>query len=202
MYSITPTSLFRSIITYMLITVFILLTKKTDIVYSQMVMGGNMDSKITKEVVCHACNATIQEIGKALKLKAGSKRPEADVMDIIADICKMDSFKIYDFPPPKMIKACHKVMDKSEELLEQLFVKKPYLTLKEIEEAGCKVSCKGVDKTKKSSSNMGTGGSVQPDVFVDGVPQSFGNSMPNNEEQQERRRKKKKKKKKVNLLMN
>eukprot|EP00944_MAST-04C_sp_MAST-4C-sp1_P008114 g8114.t1 len=134
-------------------------------------MGGDMNGKLTKEVICHACGATVKEINKALKLKAGSKRPEAEVMDIISDVCKMDSFKIYDYPPPKMIRACHKVMDTSEELLEQLFTKRPYLSEEEIEEKGCKKACKGVDKTKDASSRG-------PDVYVDGVPQKLGSAKP------------------------
>jgi hypothetical protein len=197
-------STFFSRVATLVLLLFVTISEKSDLVNGQVVMGGNMNGKITKEVVCHACGATIKEINKALILKAGSKRPEADVMDVMADICKMDSFKIYDYPPPKMIKACQKVLDKSDELLEKLFLQKPHLSVEEIEEAGCKKSCKGVDKTKKASTNMGAGGSVEPDVFVDGVPQSFGSSMPNEggsniksvKKKKKKKRKKKKKKKK------
>ena len=131
----------------------------------------------------------MKEINKALKLKAGSKRPEAEVMDVISDVCKMDSFKIYDYPPPKMIRACQKVMDTSEELLEQLFTKKPYLSEEEIEEKGCKKACKGVDKTKDASSR-------DPDVYVDGVPQKLGSAKPDESTPKRKKSKKKKSKKK------
>ncbi len=156
---------------------------------SQVMMGGDMNGKLTKEVICHACGATVKEINKALKLKAGSKRPEAEVMDIISDVCKMDSFKIYDYPPPKMIRACQKVMDTSEELLEQLFTKRPYLSEEEIEEKGCKKACKGVDKTKDASSR-------DPDVYVDGVPQKLGSAKPDESKPKRKKSKKKKSKKK------
>ena len=106
-------------------------------------------------------------------------------MDIIAYICKMDSFGVPTIF--LLVKACHKVMDKSEELLEQLFVKKPYLTLKEIEEAGCYL-VKVLIKPRNHQAI--SGGSVQPDVFVDGVP--FGNSMQNEEQQKEGKKKKEK----------
>ena len=157
--------------------------------FSQVMMGGDMNGKLTKEVICHACGATVKEINKALKLKAGSKRPEAEVMDVISDVCKMDSFKIYDYPPPKMIRACQKVMDTSEELLEQLFTKKPYLSEEEIEEKGCKKACKGVDKTKDASSR-------DPDVYVDGVPQKLGSAKPDESKPKRKKSKKKKSKKK------
>ena len=193
-------STFFSMVATLVLLLFITISEKSELVSGQVVMGGNMNGKITKEVVCHACGATIKEINKALSLKAGSKRPEADVMDVMSDICKMDSFKIYDYPPPKMIRACQKVLDRSDELLEKLFLQKPHLSVEEIEEVGCKESCRGVDKTKKTSTNMGAGGTVEPDVFVDGVPQSFGSSMPNeggsNIKPTKKRNKKKRKKKK------
>ena len=116
--------------------------------FSQVMMGGDMNGKLTKEVICHACGATVKEINKALKLKAGSKRPEAEVMDVISDVCKMDSFKIYDYPPPKMIRACQKVMDTSEELLEQLFTKSHIYLKRKLRKRDARKHVKGWIKPK------------------------------------------------------
>ena len=70
--------------------------------------------------LCHVCRSTTLEIDKALKY-TGSKRSESDVMDVLADICKFDSFKVYDFPPPKMVAMCKQIMDTHEETFELHF---------------------------------------------------------------------------------
>ena len=35
-------------------------------------------------------------------------------------------------------------------------------------------SCENVDRSKKSYTNMVSGGSVDPDVYFNGIPQKFG----------------------------
>jgi hypothetical protein len=138
-------------------------------VVGQMMMGG-AGNKITPEIVCHACGAVLKEVEKVLKLKAGSRRSESDVMDAVAGICVSESFKIYDYPPPKMIKACQKVMDDHDEDVEQAFLRKPKLTVADIEEIVCKKPCKGVDRTAPPSTMSSSNSPAQPDVYMDGVP--------------------------------
>ena len=159
---------------------------------AQVVFGG--DDKITPEVVCHACGATIKEIEKVLKLKAGSRRSESDVMDAVAGICTDKSFKIYDYPPPKMIKACQKLMDDHDEDFESAFMKKPALSTDEIEAIVCKKPCKNVDKTKPASTMMGNGAS--PDVYMDGVPVKTNTQRVDSGAQPSKKKRKKKSKKK------
>ena len=141
-------------------------------------MGGIYGRKITPKVVCHACHACVVEVEKILELTATSNRREVDVIDAIAGICDPKYFKIYDYPPLKMARACQKVLDASDELLERLFLTVPRLSAKEIEEKGCMISCKNIDRRKQSHTNMGSGGSVDPDVYFNGIPQKFGSLNP------------------------
>lgn len=160
------------ILTYAIVS--LVLTSRFQMSSAQGPMGGVYGRKITPEVVCHACHACVVEVEKILGLTTTSNRREVDVIDAIAGICDKKYFKIYDYPPLKMVHACHKVLDGSDELLERLFLTVPRLSTKEIEQKGCMKSCENVDRSKKSYTNMVSGGSVDPDVYFNGIPQKFG----------------------------
>ena len=111
--------------------------------------------------LCHVCRSTTIEVDKALTT-TGSKRGESDVMDVLQDICKFDSFKVYDYPPPKMVSMCKKVMDSHEETFELKFQDKS-LNVDALQNEICASFCEGIDVTKKRAPE-------QPQVFMDGEP--------------------------------
>ena len=138
--------------------------------------------------LCHVCRSTTMEVDKAL-IKKGSKRSESDVMDILSDICKFASFKVYDYPPPKMVSMCKDVMDTHEENFEVAFQDKS-LNVDQLQENICKSFCDGIDTSKKRAPE-------QPQVFMDGEPvETNQNQAPPSKKKKSKKKKKKKKKNK------
>ena len=139
--------------------------------------------------LCHVCRSVATEVDKAL-IKTGSKRSESDVMDVLSTICKFESFKVYDFPPPKMVTFCKEVMDSHEETFELNFQDKS-LSLESLQSNICSDLCAGIDVNKEREPE-------QPQVFMDGEPVNTENqrSPPPPEPSKKKKRKKKKKKSK------
>ena len=129
---------------------------------------------------------------KALASK-GSKRSESDVMDALAGLCDMQSFRVYDFPPPKMVKLCQKVLDSEEEAFERVFQKAGKSgKVSEMQDKICGAAfCKGIDVTKKRPAG-------KPQVFMDGEPidTEGGVELPPRRKKKKKKKKKKTKKKK------
>ena len=146
--------------------------------------------------LCHVCRSTTTEVDKALK-HTGSKRSESDVMDVLSNICKFDSFKVYDFPPPKMVAMCKQVLDTHEETFELQFQDKS-LKLNTLKEIICKSFCDGIDLNKVRKQE-------QPQVFMDGEPMDTdrvqtppSRPSPTKKKKKKKTTKKKKKKNKKN----
>ena len=139
--------------------------------------------------LCHVCRSTAIEVDKALT-KTGSKRGESDIMDVLSDICKFESFKVYDFPPPKMVSMCKQVMDSHDEQFELAFQDRS-LKVEGLQEKICASFCEGIDVTKERVPE-------KPQVFMDGEPvETAGGAPPTSSGQTKKKTKKKKKKKKM-----
>ena len=140
--------------------------------------------------LCHACRATVTEVDKALTAK-GSRRGESDVMDALAGVCSMQSFRVYDFPPPKMIKLCQRVLDAEEEAFERVFTRAGKAgKVAEIQEKVCgRAFCEGVDVNKKRPTG-------KPQVFMDGEPVNTEDSVQLPPRKKKKKKKSKKKTKK------
>ena len=154
--------------------------------------GGGPVSAGSDADLCHACRASVTELDKALASK-GSKRSESDVMDALAGLCDMQSFRVYDFPPPKMVKLCQKVLDSEEEAFERVFQKAGKSgKVSEMQDKICGAAfCKGIDVTKKRPAG-------KPQVFMDGEPidTEGGVELPPRRKKKKKKKKKKTKKKK------
>jgi hypothetical protein len=108
-------------------------------------------SDVSAEALCAACKAVVNEVEKKLTgFSKKSKRGEGDVIAAIESICNVDHFRTYDYAPPRMLKACERLIE-NDAALEQLFVRK--LPPTEIEQQFCfgpvTKSCVGVDMSKK-----------------------------------------------------
>ncbi|EKX39595.1 hypothetical protein GUITHDRAFT_114321 [Guillardia theta CCMP2712] len=127
-----------------------------------MIMGQpGMPKKLEKEHICAGCRATVTEIAK--KAGPAHKRFESRVMEVMDEVCKMESFRIYDFPPPTMVQACKVFLGDHEDTVEQSILAQKSDSLETLIDKICwkqtKV-CEGVDTTKQE----------RPTVYMDGKP--------------------------------
>jgi hypothetical protein len=106
-----------------------------------------------------ACRATVEQLDKLI----GRKRGEGDVMAALESVCDASRFRTYDFIPPKMVLGCERLLE-FEEHIERLFLAKPPLERKAIEEQLCfselTSACLNVDPTNPQNKD--------PSVFIDG----------------------------------
>lgn len=106
-----------------------------------------------------ACRATVEQLDKLI----GRKRTEGDVMSALESVCEASRFRTYDFIPPKMVLGCERLLE-FEEHIERLFLAKPPLERKAIEEQLCfselTSACLNVDPTNPQNKD--------PSVFIDG----------------------------------
>lgn len=93
----------------------------------------------------------------------GRKRGEGDVMAALEAVCVASRFRTYDFIPPKMVLGCERLLE-FEEHIERLFLAKPPLERKAIEEQLCfsdlTSACLNVDPSNPQNKD--------PSVFIDG----------------------------------
>ena len=135
---------------------------------------------------CHACHATSTELHKRLKRKGSHAAPyaEADIVEALEGICSFESFRVYDYPPPKMVKLCQDVLDGAEEAFEAAW--QLHLEATEVQNKVCHHFCDGVDMSAEAKRDPG-----KPQIFMDGEPIEAGSTV-----RPKRKSKKKKSKKK------
>jgi len=84
--------------------------------------------------MCNACEAIIVEVDRVVKKW---RTDEARVIDAVATACAVEKLRIYDYPPPKMMKACRDVLDDGrDELVERAFLENPNAELVDIARKG------------------------------------------------------------------
>uniref|UniRef100_A0A7S0I1H3 Saposin B-type domain-containing protein n=1 Tax=Hanusia phi TaxID=3032 RepID=A0A7S0I1H3_9CRYP len=120
-----------------------------------------MPKKLEKEHICAGCRATVTEIAK--KSGPAKKRFESRVMEVMDEVCKMESFRTYDYPPPTMVQACKVFLGDHEDTVEQSILGQGSDALELLIDKVCwkqtKV-CEGVDIAKQE----------RPTVYMDGKP--------------------------------
>ena len=95
-------------------------------------------------LLCNACDATLVEIAKIVvkdEKKYGRETALANALDSICS--NMMTFNVYDFPPPKMQKACNIIIGEYEQKIEKGFLSKQ--SHEEMKASVCKAACKNYD---------------------------------------------------------
>ncbi|XP_001640330.2 serine/threonine-protein phosphatase 4 regulatory subunit 2 [Nematostella vectensis] len=114
--------------------------------------AANRPQDMSQGIFCECCSATVKELTKKLQKKS-SDPWEVKVVEAMEDICNVNNFRAYDYSPPTTIKGCKFIMDKFDEDIESVLIKKdpdPEKTIcYEVTKA-----CEGVDRTKKEKEEM------------------------------------------------
>jgi len=106
-----------------------------------------MPPDMSQGVYCYCCASFTKEMDKLLAKKTSDLR-EVQVVDAMEDICQSKYFKTYDLSPPTTVKVCKFLIDKYEEEIEQLLIKRAEDTEQEICYKLSK-ACEGVDRSVK-----------------------------------------------------
>lgn len=112
----------------------------------------------TPELYCNACQAIVKEALKKLK----HRKSEAEVFDVLDDVCNPKHYYIYMFPPPEMKQGCEAFIMDWEEQLEKTLLNRE--TNAEVEKKICyeiSEACTGVDVEKDTPR-------MPEEVWVDG----------------------------------
>lgn len=145
--------------------------------------------EITPIVRCHACHAVVSQLFE----KYGPRKhvSESDVYDELDGMCDdMSRFRVYDYIPPRMMKACASFFDAAGDDLEDLMYKAVATAQSEEEAKGivCDATvCSGVDMSKKEE---------EPPMFPQQTSSSTAASKKSKKKGKKKGRKGKKGKKK------
>mmetsp|Transcript_23006 Transcript_23006/g.37059 ORF Transcript_23006/g.37059 Transcript_23006/m.37059 type:complete len:157 (-) Transcript_23006:112-582(-) len=116
--------------------------------------------------MCNACEAIIVEVDRVVKKW---RTDEARVIDAVATACAVEKLRIYDYPPPKMMKACRDVLDDGrDELVERAFLENPNAELVDIARKVCQEATDLCSETNLLPASNGERSS--PMIMQDGVP--------------------------------
>ena len=113
--------------------------------------------------LCHGCEAVIIALGETIR--PWGRTDYARIVEKVHDVCQRENFLRFDYPPPKMLRACQTVVDGNDELIENTFAENPDMLLSDIAKFICLEKtgfCEGVEANDPIKPTVKNYGKPQP----------------------------------------